>query len=987
MRNSPYSSIRSFRFLALLLPACVMGSEYWQQHVAYEIHVTLDDSAHTLTCRETLIYTNHSPDSLEYIWFHLWPNAYKNRETAFAKQKLDHYSTRFFYTDEDDRGYIDSLNFTVDGHPLSWEYHPRWIDVAQVFLKDPLPPGASVTVETPFFLKIPLVFSRLGHSGKHYEITQWYPKPAVYDRDGWHPMPYLDQGEFYSEFGSFDVYITLPKEYRIMATGDLVDGDEEYAWLDSLAAEGESLHSLDKKAFKKKVKKLRKGRKKSKKLEEKGERRSADEDSKILHFHQENVHDFAWFADADWIVRKGELWFADSSRKVTLWSMYLPKNAKLWENSIEYVHDAGYWYSKFYGDYPYNHITAVDGDLSAGGGMEYPNITVISSGGSKDLLEFVIMHEVGHNWFYGILGSNERDHAWMDEGLNEYSNIRYWEKKYPHRNGALTIVDFLQNKLGIARNLDFSWIHYFGYQARAASGDDQPIEMTSADFDRGNYGSIVYFKTAVCMRFLHHYLGEERIDQIMQDYYETWKFKHPTPAEFRSFFEKHLDEDLSWFFADMINHTKVIDYSVSKVEDDGVEVENLGSMSPPVELAFYNESGTEIKREWMGGFEGARTVFPPRGTVKVAIDPDNHMPDLNRQNNFSHKPPHFNFVFDQPTFDHVDINLVPWLAWNAYNRTTTGVVAYAGFIPGYRFGISLSPQWDFRHSRPVGHLTAQKTFYQSLGFRSWSVRARLGDYSGRQGGQVSFAGTVRRAIKSTPSLSFNTTFFYHHIEDKAVNPNFYESGDYTVGRVQVRYRHRPNAFVRYEGGSGVTLGTGSGSFGLVHVTGHFRWRYHKKLVFKARGWLGTFFLADDVPPQYRIWMSGGVDPDFANSFVFDRTPGETTTFLRIYDHHYILAGPGLRGAVRKASTATAWGLNMDQSLSLGPVSAFGDVAGATDLNKVFWDAGLKVSIGVLHLYIPLYQSWEEASLITGYDWLKARIRFELSPPSIVLGGS
>ena len=108
--------------------------------------------------------------------------------------------------------------------------------------------------------------------------------------------------------------------------------------------------------------------------------------------------------------------------------MYLPKNAKIWKRSIEYLHDSGYWYSQFYGDYPYNHITAVDGDMSAGGGMEYPNITVISRSGSEDLLEYVIMHEVGHNWFYGILGNNERDFTWMDEGLNEYSNIRYWEK-------------------------------------------------------------------------------------------------------------------------------------------------------------------------------------------------------------------------------------------------------------------------------------------------------------------------------------------------------------------------------------------------------------------------------------------------------------------------------------------------------------------------------------------------------------------------------
>ena len=125
-----------------------------------------------------------------------------------------------------------------------------------------------------------------------------------------------------------------------------------------------------------------------------------------------------------------EVLLSSKDKPITLWSFYLPKNAELWRNSIDYLHDSELWFSKYYGNYPYNHITAVDGDLSAGGGMEYPNITVIATMPSKHLLEMVIMHEVGHNWFYGILANNERYHTWMDEGLNDYSNIRYWEDKY-----------------------------------------------------------------------------------------------------------------------------------------------------------------------------------------------------------------------------------------------------------------------------------------------------------------------------------------------------------------------------------------------------------------------------------------------------------------------------------------------------------------------------------------------------------------------------
>ena len=223
------------------------SEEYFQQDVSYDIEVTLNDTDRTLSAYEKIRYTNNSKETLDFIWFHLWPNAYKNDSSAMAKQFTRLGNTRFLYTKEKDRGYIDSLDFSVNGVRTEWEYHPEWIDVAKIFLPEPLLPGKAITIETPFFVKLPRVVSRLGHTGKHFEITQWYPKPAVYDEDGWHPMPYLNMGEFYSEFGTFDVKITLPENYRIMATGDMINGDKEIAWLDSLALVGDSLRSLSKK--------------------------------------------------------------------------------------------------------------------------------------------------------------------------------------------------------------------------------------------------------------------------------------------------------------------------------------------------------------------------------------------------------------------------------------------------------------------------------------------------------------------------------------------------------------------------------------------------------------------------------------------------------------------------------------------------------------------------------------------------------------------
>ena len=200
----------------------VYSQDYFQQEVNYQIDVLLDDKAHTLNGFLNLEYTNNSKNTLDVLWFHLWPNAYKNNSTALAIQKLEEGDTKFYYASDHERGYIDSMEFKINGDIINWEYHPEHIDICKLILKNSLNPGETIKISTPFFVKIPdAKFSRLGHVEQSYMITQWYPKPAVYDNNGWHIMPYLNQGEFYSEFGSFDVKITLPSNYIVGATGNL----------------------------------------------------------------------------------------------------------------------------------------------------------------------------------------------------------------------------------------------------------------------------------------------------------------------------------------------------------------------------------------------------------------------------------------------------------------------------------------------------------------------------------------------------------------------------------------------------------------------------------------------------------------------------------------------------------------------------------------------------------------------------------------------
>ncbi len=930
---------------------------YFQQNVAYNIDVTLDDVAHTLSGFESVTYKNNSPDTLNFIWFHIWPNAYQNDSTAFAKQKGK--NSDFAKSDSSQRGFIDSLDFAVDGEKVNWSFHNEWIDVVKLELNQPLYPGNSILIETPFFVKIPNQFSRLGHTGKHYEITQWYPKPAVYDHKGWHPMPYLNMGEFYSEFGTFDVKITLPKDYRIMATGDLVNGEAEYAWLDSLAGVADSIHNLPKEAFKQWTKS---------KLEVVADQKyePSNVEMKTLHFHQENVHDFAWFADQTWLVRKGELELGDDNRKVTLWSFYMPKNAEQWSNSIEYLHDSGYWYSRYYGDYPYNHITAVDGDMSAGGGMEYPNITVISSMPSKAMLEMVIMHEVGHNWFYGILGSNERYHTWMDEGLNEYSCIRYWEDKYGDEGERFVISEFVQDKLGIAKNVQFSFYEYLAYAMSAKSPNVQPLNLKADEYTGANYG-LNYNKVSVFTRFLQHYLGEEKMDEIMQDYYETWKFRHPYPEDFQAIFEKHTDQDLSWYFDGVLETTSYIDFSIKK-KGNRFTISNNGDLKTPVEVVFFGKNHTEIERRWIEGINWRETIDGPKDTWYAIIDPDEHMPDVNRSNNATRKEFHFNWVWDQPTFYDHDINYSPWLfSYNHYNGWSPGMLFYKGFLFGYDKLFTFKPMVDMQNNALVGKVGVTKKYDSNDLFSNSSFGITGSKYEGRTGVGMLFKGS---SGKGNTDKSFSLQLQYSDLDSMALDPNLYSSGSHATISIEYGLSRSFNGSLK---NAKLNAGLiGSDGFSTAWTEANLKFKFTKIIGTDVRFWAGSFINDKDVPNQYRSYLSGGVDPNFS-SMVIDRTGKSGMALLH---NQYIQEGPSMRGLVVDengnplSATGFIWGVNVTPTIPL-----YIDMAGGNEFNDTYTAVGLKFG----PIILPLYQSWElDQKSAKDWQWIKDRMRVSIS---------
>jgi hypothetical protein len=495
------------------------SSQYWQQQVNYNIDVSLNDTKHTLKGFVSLEYTNNSPDKLDYIWFHLWPNAYKNETTAYAKQVFRDKDGKKRWKEMKDRGFIDSLDFRINNTKLKTETDKDNIDLLKVYLPTPLGPGEKITIQTPFFVKIPTYSSRSGHLDQSYIICQWYPKPAVYDSKGWHPIPYLDQGEFYSEFGSFTVNITVPSTYVIGATGTLQNQDE----LDAYKTIGKTNNVPG---------------------SEKPTRYAPlnSKVSKTLQYKGDNIHDFAWFADKDFIVRYDTAQLV-SGKTIDVFTYSYETGNKYWKNSTSYVEGAIRSYSNWIGEYPYPTAQAVEGPKNVmSGGMEYPMITLITSPEADEAeLDGVIAHEVGHNWFYGILGSNERDHAWMDEGLNTFYQFRYEAEQHKANSVFGSMVP--------QEIRDKSVPDFLGsiYMAMTEIPMDEPIETPSADFeDKDKYGQVVYLKTAIWMYIVEVSIGADKLDKIMKAYYNEWKFKHPYPedlkAEFRTVIGPKVDD-------------------------------------------------------------------------------------------------------------------------------------------------------------------------------------------------------------------------------------------------------------------------------------------------------------------------------------------------------------------------------------------------------------------------------------------------------------
>lgn len=621
--------VRVIFALFLLSTHLLNAQAYFQQDVKYTIQVSLDTTLHVLNGNIRIEYKNNSKTDLGEIYFHLWPNAYKNNTTELAKQFIRTGNKDFLFSDSLQRGFIDKINFTSPSGIIKSEILENG-EVIKLTLDKVIKSGELTYFETPFRVKIPdSRFSRLGFSNKSYQLTQWYPKPAVFDKDGWHKMPYLNQGEFYSEYGSFNVEISVPENYIVAASGLVFDENKP----------------------------------------------QKSNGSKKYTIQLDNVHDFAWFASKNYVVQTDTLLLSTFQRPIIIQAYFQSENKEKWSKANFYTKRALRSYSDWIGHYPYEVCTVVDGDISAGAGMEYPTITVLTHSGNEKAFDVVITHEVGHNWFYGILGSNERDLPWMDEGINSYFEKRYTTTYYPVENNSsvsnyfgLTGKSINQNKLI--------------YQILYSNNYNQPLCLHSKKYTNFNYGGTVYGSTAMYFDYLESILGRNEIDKCFQAYFNTWKFKHPYPTDIKSVFEATSGKKLDFFFDEMLTKREGVDYKIVKLNNETVKIKNKSSIAAPFKI-YLNNNG-KIQSLDIEGFTDTKTIQLNEPYQKAIIDPYYALPDVNRNNNTLYNRSIFkkiepikvrliaNSKFNPGNY----IFALPTAGYNAYNGAMAGVALH-----------------------------------------------------------------------------------------------------------------------------------------------------------------------------------------------------------------------------------------------------------------------------------------------------------------------
>ena len=605
-------------FAPLVLPAANMyrsgsgapGPKYWQNHADYDIKASLDTGSKTLTGSLKLRYTNNSPDTLRFIWLQMEQNAFTDKSlNSFIFPQDSRFGARGFEGGD----IIDRFDQLLGARRVAVKRRPNET-VMKVDLAQPLPPGRMATFGVAWHFLIPEHGAdRMGREGSLYELAQWYPRVNVYDDlRGWNTEPYLGQGEFYLEYGDFTVELTVPAGYIVASTGTLVNPTAVLT-----PAQITRLAQAIKSATPVNIVTLDEIRS--------GAARPTSTGTLTWKFSAKKVRDAVWAASPEY------LWDASGYNGILAQAFYRPSAIDPWKDAADQTRMSLEEYSARWYKYPWPQMSAVEGPIS---GMEYPMLVMEAKGNDKYDLYNVVTHEIGHNWFPMLVGSNERVYMWQDEGFNTFINTFSEAKRYPEKGDQMTRA--LEERQGV--------------EGAMKQNFDVPIDVMPDRIDPRLLGLAAYTKPSVGLQLLRQeIMGPEAFDDAFRTYIERWAFKHPSPADFYRTMEDVGGKRLDWFWREWFKENphfdQAIDTVVTSDAPNGAKVVTVvyGNRARgvlPIHARFTYSDGSVENYEYPAEVWSTNTMHYMRRytvtgktLVRIELDPDKRLVDVDRSNN------------------------------------------------------------------------------------------------------------------------------------------------------------------------------------------------------------------------------------------------------------------------------------------------------------------------------------------------------------------
>ncbi len=569
-----------------------------QRVVAYQIDAKYDPQKHTLDATETLTYRNLTGQPLDRFPFHLYLNAFQpkstwmheaHRDGNFRSSDLDEWKDSDYGSDEITSFQVVGMGDLTKAMKFVSpdDGNPDDKTVFEVQLPHPVAPGQDVTFKIAFRSKFPEVIARTGYKRTFLLAGQWFPKLGVWWNGAWNCHQFHSMTEFFADFGTYDVKVTLPKDYVIGATGVQVNDTDN------------------------------------------------PDDTKTVAFHAEDVHDFAWTADPHFRVLERQ--FDGSVGPVRVRLLTYEAHKSSWQRYLDVTNGSMKRFDEWYGPYPYAQLTVVDPPHGAGeaGGMEYP--TFITGGTSWPLLkgdydepEEVTEHEFGHQYWYAMVATNEFENAWLDEGINSYTQIKVMDSLFGQPTSALNLFGVQEGDRSPLRQ---------GYLRRADI--DSLARPSYTDMSMSSYGETTYGKTATMLVTLEAVVGEQTLRNALHTYFMRYRFKHPTQEDFLRTVNEVAGQDLKWYWDQAVYGTQVLDYEVLRADSHPVNwfaedadeksdttyetqviLHRKGDFMFPVETEIKFDNGETIREKWDGRERWVRYVYRKKAKVQsVQIDP------------------------------------------------------------------------------------------------------------------------------------------------------------------------------------------------------------------------------------------------------------------------------------------------------------------------------------------------------------------------------